>query len=601
MKTKLFLVALWICSLGISHAQNYQSVEEATSEAEIEEICRSVSVAFTSTPREIQKIVDQIVKTAGVANGGFELAQCSNIKNAVAKMVTNKKGDVVRYIIYDGDWLQSLVEETSNDWTGKFVLAHEIGHHLNGHSLNNGSSNHNYELEADYFAGRALANLGATLDETLAVTEEMATKATFSHPARVDRAAQAEAGWKSITNKELTIVVKDEEVSEIAKKIVSMIQEKLSTPSSLTEEDYQKTIKQLRLVRGPKYYKGYTEDIRYLEAITLLGLKEEDKAMDAFINYLSIEGLDKEERIKQISELYVNSKAKQTAFFANPLVVYNLSKEYFKNKKYDKAISLGNQFLSRSEDPTRKTDIIEIVAKSEFEKIENEIAELTPDEALTQAAVHIQNLDYLKAQELLKPLAAKNVSKAQYLLGVLHLEGKGYPVDAVRAADLFAKAAQSNNADAQLQLGYLYMEGNGVTKSLENSRFWFTKASESNHPKAASALSSLKKLEDAIETKKEEAKVAEINEIKETEAETLAMTLAKADTYFNNGLMSDAFENYLIAAKKGNASAQERVGWMYFKGKGVDKDKDLGIEWWKKAAMQGNGTAISFLTRLGKW
>ena len=601
MKTKLFLIALWVCSLGISHAQNYQSVEEATSEAEIEEICRSVSVAFTSTPREIQKIVDQIVKTAGVANGGFELAQCSNIQNAVAKMVTNKKGDVVRYIIYDGAWLQSLVDETSNDWTGKFVLAHEIGHHLNGHSLNNGSSNHNYELEADYFAGRALANLGATLDETLAVTEEMNIKATFSHPARVDRAAQAKAGWQSITNKELTIIVKDEEVSEVAKKIVSMIHEKLSAPSSLTEEDYQKTIKQLQLVRGPKYYKGYTEDIRYLEAITLLGLKEEDKAMEAYINYLSIEGLDKEERIKQIGELYAESPSSRTAFFANPLVVYNLSKVYFKNKKYDKAISLGNQFLSRSEDPTKKTDIIEIVAKSEFEKIENEIAELTPDEALTQAAVHIQNLDYKKAQELLNPLASKNVSKAQYLLGVLHLEGKGYPVDAVKAADLFAKAAQNNNADAQLKLGYLYMEGNGVTKSLENSRFWIGKATESNHPDAAAASKALKKLEDAIERKKEEEKVAVIEELKETESETLAMTLAKADTYFNNGLFSDAFENYLIAAKKGNASAQERVGWMYFKGKGVDKDKDLGIEWWKKAAMQGNGTAISFLTRLGKW
>jgi TPR repeat protein len=601
VKTKLFLIALWICSLGISYAQNYQSVEEATSEDEIEEICRSVSVAFTSTPREIQKIVDQIVKTAGVANGGFELAQCSNIQNAVAKMVTNKKGDVVRYIIYDGAWLQSLVDETSNDWTGKFVLAHEIGHHLNGHSLNNGSSNHNYELEADYFAGRALANLGATLDETLAVTEEMNVKATFSHPARVDRAAQAKAGWQSITNKELTIVVKDEEVSEIAKKIVSMIHEKLSTPSSLTEEDYQKTIKQLRLVRGPKYYKGYTEDIRYLEAITLLGLKEEDKAMEAYINYLSIEGLDKEERIKQIGELYVESSSSQNAFFANPLVVYNLSKVYFKNKKYDKAITLGNQFLSRSEDPDKKTDIIEIVAKSEFEKIENEIAELTPSEALTQASVHIQNLDYKKAQELLKPLSNKNVSEAQYLLGILHLEGKGYPVDAVKAADLFATAAQSNNADAQLKLGYLYMEGNGVTKSLDNSRFWIGKAAEANHPDAASALNTLKSLEAAIERKKEEEKIAEIEEIKETEAETMAKTLAKADTYFNNGLLSDAFENYLIAAKKGNAGAQERVGWMYFKGKGVKKDKDLGIEWWKKAAMQGNGTAISFLTRLGKW
>ena len=320
---------------------------------------------------------------------------------------------------------------------------------------------------------------------------------------------------------------------------------------------------------------------------------------------MSIENLNKEKRIAQISKLYAESNSKSTAFFANPLVVYNLSKVYYKNKEYDNAISLGNQFLSRSEDEVKQSEIVKIVARSEFEKIENDLGELTPAESISEAKINIQNIDFQKAYEILTPLADINNSEAQYLLGTLYFEGNGVPTDSAKAADLFAKAAQDNNSDAQLKLGLIYLEGIGVSKSLTNSRFWLEQASENNHPSASSALSKLKVSEDAEHRRKEEAKRVEeeeiVEEVIETDAEVLAKTLVKAESYYNSGLLSDAFENFLIAARKGNAKAQERVGWMLFKGKGVKKDKDLGIEWWKKAARQGNGTAISFLTRLGEW
>ena len=615
MKTKLFLLTFVVFNLGLVYGQSFQDVTEAESEEEVNEICESLYLGFSGTPIEIENIINEIVNTAGVSNGGFELAQCSNINNAIAKMLTDKDGNEVRYIIYDAEWLQSFNKKTLTDWSGTFVLAHEIGHHLNGHSLNNGSSIPKFELEADYFAGRALANLGATLDETIAVMDDQPVKASYSHPARADRIKQARAGWKSITNKSLTITVKKEEVSEIAREIVAMIEEKLSSATTLSEEDLEKTIKQLELVRGPRYYKGYTEDIRYFEAVTLSGLNEPEQAMDSYINYLSIEGLKEEKRIAQISKLYAESPSKSTAFFANPLVVYNLSKVYYNNREYDNAISLGNQFLSRSEDDTKKSEVVKIIARSEFEKIENEMAELTPAESINEAKVHIQNLDFQKAFEILTPIAERNSSEAQYLLGTLYFDGNGVPADAAKAADLFAKAAQDNNSDAQLKLGLIYLDGIGVSKSLTNSRFWLEQASENNHPSAAAALLKLKFWEDAANKKREEAKkkeakkeedkkneeVVEVEDVTETDSEVLAKTLVKAESYYNSGLLSDAFENYLIAAKKGNAKAQERVGWMYFKGKGVKKDKKLGIEWWKKSARQGNGTAISFLTRLGEW
>ena len=696
MKTKLTVLTLLVFNLCLVYGQSFQDVTEAESEDEINDICASLSLGFTSTPIAISNIIDEIVKTAGVAKGAFELAQCSNINNAIAKILTDEEGNEVRYIIYDADWLESFNEEMLNDWSGKFVLAHEIGHHLNGHSLNNGASNHKYELEADYFAGRALANLGATLDETLAVTETLSMKATYSHPGRVDRAKQAKAGWKSIKNKSLTITVKQEDVSEIAREIVAMIQEKLNNTTTLTQADLEKTIKQLQLVRGPRYYKGYTEDIRYLEAVTLSVMNEEEKAMDSYINYLSIEGLEEESRIEQISKLFVESPSKSTAFFANPLVVYNLSKYYYEISEYDNAISSGNQFLSRSGDEAKQSELVKIIARSEFEKIENEMEELSPAESLKEAKLYIQNLNYDAAVTLLEPLADRDNSEAQYLLGTLYYNGTGVKTDVVKAADLFAKSAQDNNADAQLKLGILYLEGVGVSKSFTNSRFWLEQASENNHPSAAAALDNLlseekeanKKAEKKIEEEKEEQinkkkkdadKVIEGEEenkgvvtnisnyvtrktsnrkqrkadkklkkekeeeakrikkkneidkkieedmrkegplkasrsepnykkeevtredIKETNTEIIAKSIVKASSSFKNGSLTDSFENYLIAAKKGNAKAQERVGWMYFNGSGVKKDEKLGVEWSKKSAKQGNGAAISFLTRLDAW
>jgi uncharacterized protein len=44
-------------------------------------------------------------------------------------------------------------------------------------------------------------------------------------------------------------------------------------------------------------------------------------------------------------------------------------------------------------------------------------------------------------------------------------------------------------------------------------------------------------------------------------------------------------------AEQGNASAQNSLGWMYAKGKGVKKDNSEAVKWFRKAAEQGNANA----------
>ena len=123
---------------------------------------RAVS-AFTSD-KEANEALDKILSVIG-ASKNFTLIPCDNIFNALA---VTYKGE--RYILYDGEFMKKISELT-NDWSSTFILAHEVGHHINGHTRdfllasilddNSLAKQRQEELEADEFAGFILAKLGA--------------------------------------------------------------------------------------------------------------------------------------------------------------------------------------------------------------------------------------------------------------------------------------------------------------------------------------------------------------------------------------------------------------------------------------------------------
>lgn len=588
------IILIWGFVLLISSpifAQKFQDVVAAETDEQLDDICKE-ALGLLSTPREIDQAINEIVKTAGLNKTVFKLRECSNIENAIAKMIT-ENGKEERYIIYDAGFIQDLINETSSEWTGKFILAHEIGHHLYGHSLNNGTSNHEYELDADYFAGRSLSILGASLEQTLAATSILPERASSSHPARVDRIEKAKEGWNSNTNKVLTIKVKKEDIDEIAKTIVGEAKEELKL-SNLNDQDYTRILQGLTIART-KYYNGYTEDIRYLEAICYTGMKKEEDAMRSYINYLSIDGLNKSDRIKQISNLFVSSTSKKSSYFTNPDVLYHLTKSYYSKNSYDKVIDYGKQFTPYSNDPNKTSEINKLIGVSEYKRI-GMVKTLSITESVEKGSIYINNQEYDKAFEILIDAANKNNAKAQYLIGDLYFNGWGVELDANKAAGYYLKSAQQGNEDAQYKVGTMYYNN----KSYEDAIFWLTKAADSNHPEKTKIQGLIGNAEyNKIAQIKKETKPIER---KKTNAEIIAKNAVSADTYFEQEMYSDAFDLYLPLANKGDSKAQFRVGWMYYKGKGVaKKDKATAIDWWKIAARKGDINSINYLTRLGKW
>ena len=164
-------------------------------------ICNAMQGNNFLSDSEADNALDKILNVIG-ASKRFVLQSCDNINNAVA---LSYKG--VRYIMYDPEFMQML--SYSNNWSNMFVLAHEVGHHINGHSvdaillMNDVVSNvplskkRIQELEADEFAGFVLGRLGAKLsDATSAVSKMSDGDDSYStHPRRSRRIAAIKKGF----------------------------------------------------------------------------------------------------------------------------------------------------------------------------------------------------------------------------------------------------------------------------------------------------------------------------------------------------------------------------------------------------------------------
>lgn len=121
----------------------------------------------------------------------FQIREENGINNAYATIIRNQ-----RYIIYDNNFLENLDAYAATRWASISVLAHEMGHHYRNHVIDSKGSTPPKELEADYFSGYVLAKLGATLEESMAAMNKIASaRASSSHPAKENRLDAITQGW----------------------------------------------------------------------------------------------------------------------------------------------------------------------------------------------------------------------------------------------------------------------------------------------------------------------------------------------------------------------------------------------------------------------
>lgn len=158
------------------------------------------SVVTFQSDNEAESTINEIIDISGLTKNF--VVRAAGVPNAAAVIQGAQ-----RLILYNQGFMMSVRQQTGTPWGPRSIMAHEIGHHLNAHTLDQIGSRPDKELEADYFSGFVLGRMGAELKDTTRAMELLGSNSGSStHPAKHDRIAAITNGWsratQSITGKE---------------------------------------------------------------------------------------------------------------------------------------------------------------------------------------------------------------------------------------------------------------------------------------------------------------------------------------------------------------------------------------------------------------
>ena len=179
--------------------------------------------------------------------------------------------------------------------------------------------------------------------------------------------------------------------------------------------------------------------------------------------------------------------------------------------------------------------------------------------------------------DLLQKAAEVGDSNALFCLSLCYSQGKYLEQDDEQAFMLLLQSVeQEANANKVQKLADMYRDGKGVEQDYEKAAQYYQWASDNGSFAAASHLALLYHEGKGVEQNDEMA-----SRLIEHSQELMQWQL------FGKMPLSVV----LNEAEKGNPTAMHQLGDRYQKGDGVEQDMEKAVEWWKKAAEQGDVSA----------
>lgn len=139
--------------------------------------------------QQVWVVVDNILAVSGLLPN-FQVVETDEVDNAAAIIIEGQ-----RYLAFNAVWMAQYETASETQWELYGVMAHEVGHHLQGHTITGTGSRPPTELEADEYAGFTLSALGATLTEAQSLWVTLDERGSVTHPPRHQRLAAVERGW----------------------------------------------------------------------------------------------------------------------------------------------------------------------------------------------------------------------------------------------------------------------------------------------------------------------------------------------------------------------------------------------------------------------
>jgi tetratricopeptide (TPR) repeat protein len=207
---KNYLILLLLFPVILFSQENDQYKLDYNNSEKVTKLCTQLKSNGFKSNIDADNSLAKILSVVG-ASKRFIIAPCENINNALAII-----DDGIRYILYDPKFLNSISNNTKY-WGNMSILAHEVGHHINGHTLGTSVSayeNKLQELEADEFSGFVMQKLGATLEqatETIVAIAKSGDDSYSSHPNKERRILAMTKGYNNALNNKF---VKEEKLSD---------------------------------------------------------------------------------------------------------------------------------------------------------------------------------------------------------------------------------------------------------------------------------------------------------------------------------------------------------------------------------------------------
>ncbi len=119
------------------------------------------------------------------------------VPNAAAIIMLDDKRVPRRVIAFNPAFMKAAEAQVGGSpWGPISIMAHEIAHHLSGHTIVPGGSRPEIELEADKFSGYVLQKMGAPLPEAQRMILTVGSShGSPTHPAKDQRADAIRQGW----------------------------------------------------------------------------------------------------------------------------------------------------------------------------------------------------------------------------------------------------------------------------------------------------------------------------------------------------------------------------------------------------------------------
>lgn len=245
--------------------------------------------------------------------------------------------------------------------------------------------------------------------------------------------------------------------------------------------------------------------------------------------------------------------------------------------------------------------------------------------------------DFGKAKEYYERGAKLGDATAMNNLGIMYEVGLGISHDYTKALSNYRDAATNGSAAGMANLGDLYFDGHGVDQSYADAFVWYQKGADKGNAYAMNILGILYQYGGGVGIPKDVSKAIDCytnsfnhgryraaNYIGDLYSEGIeveqdydkakswyqkaadkgdALGMYNLGVIYQNGKGTAvnypaAMEWYGKASDKNNSNAMVSMGLIYEFG--ANRDNEMALQWYRRAARLGNTRALEILKRLGK-